>query len=172
MQHPTYQGYGLPDTSGNTQPIPMQPPRPASSAPPGAFPPSSAAVPAEDRPLGDLIGQLSRDGSLLIKQEIALAKLELSEKAARLKTQAAFIAAGAIALYTGALALVAGLILLLAEVTPAWVAALLVGTAIATVGAVLLLRGKNNLARLDLTPEKTVSNLRQDVHAVTEATRG
>jgi hypothetical protein len=171
MQHPTYQGYALPDTSGNTQPIPMQPPRPVSPAPPGAFPPPSAA-PAEERPLGELIGQLSRDGSLLIKQEIALAKLELSEKAARLKTQATFMAAGAVALYTGALALVAGLILLLAEVTPAWVAALLVGTAIATVGAVLLLRGKNNLEKMDLTPDKTVSNLRQDVHAVAEATRG
>ena len=171
MQHHTHQGYPLPDTSGNTQPIPMQPPRPVSSAPPGAFP-SPPTGPAPERALGDLIGQVSSDASLLLKQEIALAKAELNEKAARLRTQATFIAAGAVALYTGALALVAGLILLIAEVAPAWVAALLVGTAIATVGAVLLLRGKNNLEKLDLKPERTVSNLRQDVEAVKEAVRG
>lgn len=162
MQHRTHQGYAYPDVSGNTQPIPI--------APPGTFPPPPAAA-AQDRPLSDLVGQLSRDGGLLIKQEIALAKAELSEKATRLRAEAAFIAGGAIVLYTGVLALVAGLILLLAEVAPAWLAALLVGTAIATTGAVLLLRGKNNLEKLDLKPEHSVSSLRRDVEAVKEAAR-
>jgi hypothetical protein len=108
----------------------------------------------------------------LLRQEIALAKHELGEQAARLRTQVTFIAAGAIALYTGVLALVAGLILLVAEVAPAWLAALLVGAAIATVGAVLLLRGKINLERLDLTPHRTLTNVSEDVQAVREAVRG
>jgi hypothetical protein len=138
--------------------------------------PSPPAAPVqqqpEDQPLREIVGQLSRDGSLLIKQEIALAKLELGEKAARFRTQATVIAAGGIALYTGALALVAGLILLLALAMPAWASALLVGTAIATAGAVLLLRGKNNLEKLDLKPEQTVANVRRDVDAIKEAARG
>jgi hypothetical protein len=109
---------------------------------------------------------------LLIKQEIALAKQELGEKATRLRTQAALLAAGGVALYTGVLALVAGLILLLAEGLAPWLAALLVGTAIATVGAILLLRGKTNLQKFDLKPERTVASVQQDVEAVKEAARG
>jgi hypothetical protein len=143
-------------------------PAPSPPAPPIHAQPAQP----EDQPLREIIGQLSRDGSLLVKQEIALAKLELSEKAARFRTQATVIAAGGIALYTGALALVAGLILLLALAMPAWASALLVGTAIATVGAVLLLRGKNNLEKLDLKPDQTVTNVRQDVDAIKEAARG
>jgi hypothetical protein len=138
------------------------PPRPAASIQPQP----------EDQPLRELVGRLSQDGSLLIRQEIALAKMELGEKAARLRAQATLMAAGGIALYTGALALVAGMILLLALALPAWAAALLVGTAIATVGAVLLLRGKNNLERLDLKPERTVANVGRDVEAIKEAVRG
>lgn len=166
MQHPhgTSQGYAFPTPSGQTQPIAVQAP-PAPHQQPS---PVTTEAPA----LGDLVGKLSRDGSLLIKQEIALAKLEIGEKVASLRSQATLMAAGGVALYTGALALVAGLIMLLALAIPAWASALLVGTAIATTGAVLLLRGKNNLEKLDLKPEKTVANVRQDVEAVKEAARG
>lgn len=174
MQHPhvTPRGHAFPHTSGQTQPIPAR--APLSTAPAQPVAPMQPPLQAhpEDQPLRELFGRLSQDGSLLIRQEIALAKVELGEKAARLRSQASLMAAGGIALYTGALALVAGLILLLALAMPAWASALLVGTAIATVGAVLLLRGKNNLEKLDLKPHETVSNVRQDVNAIKEAARG
>jgi hypothetical protein len=166
-QHVTPRGPAFPHGSGQTQPIPARIPVAPTQAQPAV-----AQVPPEDQPLRELVSRLSQDGSLLIRQEIALAKLELGEKAARLRTQATLMAAGGIALYTGLLALVAGLILLLALALPAWASALLVGTAIATVGAVLLLRGKNNLERLDLKPERTVANVGQDVEAIREAVRG
>src|SRR5688500_3218492 len=178
MQHPhvTPRGHAYPPTSGQTQPIPARVPMsPAPPAPVAPVPPQPhlhLQTRPEDQPLGELFGRLSQDGSLLIRQEIALAKAELGEKAVRLRSQASLMAAGGIALYTGALALVAGLILLLALAMPAWASALLVGTAIATVGAVLLLRGKNNLEKLDLKPQETVANVRQDVHAIKEAARG
>src|SRR5688572_5861082 len=107
-------GYTSPYASGQTQPLPAQVPQHPSSAPPYSFPPPPVppppaspqsafhhqAVPPEERPLQDLIGRLSQDGSLLVKQEIALAKHELGEKARRLGTQATMLAVGAIALYT------------------------------------------------------------------------
>jgi hypothetical protein len=143
--------------------------------PPGAQPEPAGgnrgAAP-EERPLADLLGKLSQDGSLLVKQEIALAKQELGDKARRLGTQATMLVGGGITLYTGALVLVAGFILLLAEVVAAWVAALLVGTAIATVGAVLLLRGKNNLEKVDLKPRQAADSVRRDIEAVKEAAHG
>jgi hypothetical protein len=177
MQHPPPpppRTYPNPYASGQTQPIPMRPlppsPAPPHAPPQGAFP--HPAIPPEEQPLRDLVGRLSQDGSLLVKQEIALAKQELGEKARRLGTQATLLALGGVALYTGFLALVAGLILLVAKGVDAWVAALLVGTAIATPGAILLLRGKNNLGKLDLKPTQTVESVRRDIDAVKEAAHG
>jgi hypothetical protein len=177
MQHPPPpppRTYPNAYASGQTQPIPMRPP--SSPAPPQAAPQAGAfshlAIPPEEQPLRDLVGRLSQDGSLLVKQEIALAKQELGEKARRLGTQATLLALGGVTLYTGVLAMVAGLILLVAEGVAAWVAALLVGTAIATTGAILLLRGKNNLGKLDLKPARTVESVRRDIDAVKEAAHG
>jgi hypothetical protein len=56
-------------------------------------------------------------------------------------------------------------------VLPAWAAATAVGVALSALGALLLLRGKARLARLDLKPEKALESVRRDVDAVQEAAR-
>ena len=103
---------------------------------------SDTIEPLEERSLRSLIGQLSRDGSLLVQQEMALAKQELTEKASALAKSGAALAVGGLVLYAGLLAIVAAIVLGLALVLPAWVSALLVGVLFAATGAVLLLRGK------------------------------
>jgi putative superfamily III holin-X len=123
----------------------------------------------EERPLRDLISQLSRDGSLLLRQEVALAKQELSEKAGGISAAAASIAIGGLVLYAGVLALVAGLALLLALTMPAWLAAVLVGVAVAAIGAVLLHQGTKKLGDLELNPKKTTESVKHDVEMVKEA---
>ena len=125
--------------------------------------------PVEQRPLSELVAQLSRDGSLLVKQEIALAKQELADKAEVVQKHAAAMALGGVVLYTGSLALTAGIILLLAQVVAAWLSALLVGVALATTGAVLLLRGKKKLSDLSLRPDQSIRSVQRDVAAVKEA---
>jgi hypothetical protein len=127
------------------------------------------AAPTEQPPIGELVNRLSKDGSRLIQQELALAKAELSEKASELKVQATSLALGGVILHTGALALTAGLVLLVAQVVAAWIAALFVGTALATLGAVLLLRGKTKLSALRLRPDETLSNVQRDVQTIQEA---
>lgn len=126
--------------------------------------------PIEERPFSELVAQLSRDGSMLVKQEIALAKQELADKAETVQKHAAAMALGGVVLYTGSLALTAGLVLLLAEVVPAWLSALFVGVALATIGAVLLLRGKRKLSELSLRPEQSIRSVQRDIAAVKEAT--
>jgi hypothetical protein len=130
---------------------------------------SDTLEPLEERSLRSLIGQLSRDGSLLVQQEIALAKQELTEKASALAASSAAIAVGGLVLYAGLLTMVAGLVLVLALVLPAWVSALLVGVVLAAAGAVLLLRGKKGLADLDLKPNKTAASVKQDIETMKEA---
>jgi hypothetical protein len=138
---------------------------------PGASQIFERGAPIEERPLRDLVSQLSRDGSLLVKQEIALAKQELADKADALKVHVASLAIGGVVLYTGVLTLTAGVVLLLAQAVAAWLSALLVGVALATVGAILLLRGKKKLSEIQLQPEQTMTSVRRDVEAVKEATR-
>jgi len=115
-----------------------------------------------ERPLGELFGELARQTTVLIQQEILLAKVELGQKARRAGKQAGLIALGGAILYAGLLAVVAGVILLLADHIAPWIAALLVGVAVMAIGYGLLKQQLTALQQLDPTPRATIETLRQD----------
>jgi len=119
----------------------------------------------EDRSIGELFGQLSQDMTLLFRQELQLARAELSEKISQVTSNLVAVVAGGFVAYVGALALVAALILGLqdlAEISP-WVSALIVGAIFAVAGYVMLNRGLKELKRVDLAPRRTVETLKDDV---------
>ena len=119
----------------------------------------------EDRSIGELFGQLSQDMTLLFRQELQLARAELSEKISHGNHNRFSVLAGGFVVYVGALALVAALILGLhevAEISP-WVSALIVGAIFAVAGYVMLNRGLKELKRVDLAPRRTVETLKDDV---------
>jgi hypothetical protein len=119
----------------------------------------------EDRSIGELFGQLSQDMTMLFRQELQLARAELSEKVSQVTSNLVSAVAGGFVAYVGALALVAALILGLheaAEVSP-WVSALIVGAIFAVAGYVMLNRGLKELKRVDLAPRRTVETLKDDV---------
>jgi predicted phage tail protein len=127
----------------------------------------------EERSLGELFGQLSQDMSLLVRQEIQLARAEMTEKISRLTTNLISVIAGGFVAYVGALAIVAALILALhelADVSP-WVSALIVGAVLAIAGYAMLNRGLKELKRVDLAPRRTVENLKEDVQAIKDDVR-
>jgi Putative Actinobacterial Holin-X, holin superfamily III len=128
---------------------------------------------AAERSLGELFGQLSEDISLLFRQEIQLARAELSEKISRLTTNMVSVLAGGFVAYVGALAIVAALILFLYQVvgTSPWVSALLVGAVFALGGYLMLSRGLKELKRVDLAPRRTVENIKEDVQAIKDDVR-
>ncbi len=118
----------------------------------------------EDRSLGELFGQLSQDMSLLVRQEVQLARTELGTKISDATGNVVKIAAGGVVAHIGALALVAALILGIAEAGVApWLSALIVGIVFAGVGAVLLRRGQQNLTGMKMTPERTVETIKDDI---------
>ena len=125
----------------------------------------------EERPLRELITQLSRDASELAQQEIALAKQEAREKADELKASLLAVASGALVLQIGFISLAAALVLLLAQPLPAWAAAAAVGAAFCVVGALLLQGGKHHAERIDLTPQKSKQSLKADAQSIKEAAR-
>jgi len=122
------------------------------------------------RSVGELFGQLAQDASLLIRQEIALARVELTQKADRLRRDTMAVAAGVAVLYFGAFALLAGLILFLDQVVglASWLAALLVGAVLAIAGYLMLQRSLRELRRINLVPRHTVETLKDDMQWVKE----
>jgi hypothetical protein len=127
----------------------------------------------EERSLGELFGQLSQDMSLLVRQEIQLARAEMTEKISRLTTNLISVIAGGFVAYVGALAIVAALILALhelADVSP-WVSALIVGAVLAIGGYAMLSRGLKELKQVDLAPRRTVENIKEDVQAIKDDVR-
>jgi hypothetical protein len=126
----------------------------------------SPDVPAQERPLGELVSQLVRDGSELVRQEVALGKREMAENLNGFKRQLAAMAAGGVMAVLGGLALTAALILLLAQFMPSWVAALIVGVLLSAGAGIALARGKAKLAQLELMPEKTEQSVRRDIDAI------
>ena len=117
-----------------------------------------------ERSLGELFGKLSNETSTLIRQEMELARAELTEKGKEAgKGAGLFGGAGAVALL-GAGALTAGIILLLDLAIAGWLAAILVGLVYVAVAAVLGLKGRDRIqAATPPVPEQTVDTVKEDV---------
>jgi hypothetical protein len=126
----------------------------------------------QERSIGELFGQLSQDMTLLVRQEIQLARTEMSDKLSRFTTNLISVAAGGFVAYLGGLALVAALILALRDLAniSLAVSALIVGAILAIVGYVMLQRGMKELKRVDLSPRRTVETLKDDVQWAKEQT--
>ena len=100
---------------------------------------------SKDRSLKQLVSDLRTDAGLLVRQEIALAKAELKEKATGVAKQAALFAGAGLLAYTGLLVLFAALVLgLIAIGVAAWLAALSVA-ALVFLGAWLLVQRARHL---------------------------
>jgi len=118
--------------------------------------------PVENRPLGDLFSDLATDMSNLVRQEVALAKLEVTQKAKYLGRNVGYLVVGGAVAYAGLLAVIAAIIMLLDRVMPAWGAALLVGVLVAGIAWLLIGKALAALQQADLTPRETVETLKED----------
>jgi len=119
-----------------------------------------------DRSLGELFGDLSRETSTLVRQEVTLAKTELTQTASKVGKDIGFLVVGGTVAYAGVLVLLAAAVLLLAIVLPAWLAALIVGLVVAGVGYGLVRRGLAALKNIDMAPRQTIETLKEDVNAL------
>ena len=116
----------------------------------------------EDQTLGDLFGKLASDTSNLVRQEVTLAKVELTQSARKTGRNLANLVVGGAIAYAALLAIVASAIMLLDRVLPAWSAALLVGLLIAGIAWLLVSKALAALRDTDITPRNTVETLKED----------
>ncbi|MDP9474688.1 MAG: phage holin family protein [Actinomycetota bacterium] len=116
----------------------------------------------DDRSIGELFAELAQESATLVRQEVQLAKTEMSQKASRVGKDVGFLAAGGAVAYAGLLAILAGVIFLLNAVMPLWLSALLVGIVVAAVGYFLVRKGLDALKQEDLAPQETIDTLKED----------
>lgn len=120
------------------------------------------AGPADDRSLGDLFAELSRETGLLIRKEVELATTEMSAKLKTASAQAGTVAAGGALAHAGLLVLLAAIVLGLAELgVPAWLSALIVAVAVIAVGYVMANRGIASMRATSFAPRQTMDSLKE-----------
>ena len=122
-----------------------------------------------DRPsLGQLVSTLSEKLSQLVRDEIKLAQVELKAKGQKAAAGAGLFAVAGVLAFFAFGALIAAAILGLANVVPAWLAALIVAVALLIIAAILGAAGKASLDRSKAAPLTAQASVKADVAAIKE----
>jgi xanthine/uracil permease len=117
----------------------------------------------DERSLGDLFAELARETSTLVRQEVQLAKAELTQSASEAGRGIVSLVAGGAIAYAGLLFLLLAAVLGLwdAGLEP-WLASLIVGLVVVAIGAILVQRARESLKPANLAPRRTVETLKED----------
>jgi uncharacterized membrane protein YqjE len=130
------------------------------------------AAPVGDQSTADLVQRASEQMTKLVRDELALARAELTEKGKHAGVGVGLFGGGGVVALYGVGALIASLIMLLALAMPGWVAALIVAVVLFGTAAVLAVVGRNQVRQANPPqPEQAVSNMRADVDTVKAAVR-
>ncbi|HET8680927.1 MAG TPA: phage holin family protein [Micromonosporaceae bacterium] len=128
--------------------------------------------PPAEQSTAELIQNASEQISRLVRDELRLARAELASKGRTAGIGVGLLGGGGVVALYGVAALLTALVLGLAEVMPAWVAALLVGVVLLAVAGVLALVGRGRVREAaPPVPEETVASVRRDIGAVANAVK-
>ena len=124
-----------------------------------------------ERPLASLFTELTRETATLFRQEMQLARTELTEKVGQAGWGLAATVAGGLLLFVAVQVLAAAVVLGLATRIEPWQAALLVAVAFALVGGAVVAKGIANLKGRNLAPRRTIDSLRDSTRWAKERMR-
>ncbi|GAB3983168.1 phage holin family protein [Plantactinospora veratri] len=131
-----------------------------------------SARPVAEQSTAELVQRATEQVSRLVRDELALARMELAEKGRHAGIAAGLFGGGALLALCGLGVLVAGAVLGLALVIPAWAAALVVAGALFIVAGIFALLGRGQVRRaVPPMPKATAESLRADVRTVASAVR-
>jgi hypothetical protein len=124
----------------------------------------AAPEPTGDKSISQLLKDLAEETTTLVREEVELAKAELSQKAKNAGAGAGMFGAAAVLALGAFGAFTACLIAALAIVIPLTVAALIVAVVYAGIAAILALRGRDRVKEATpLVPTETVESVKEDV---------
>jgi len=125
--------------------------------------------PVSERPLGELLREISEEGKRLLRAELTVARVELKDEAKKASAGAGLFGAGGVVALLAAMALTAGLIALLALVLPLWASALIVAGVLGAVAAVCLVAGRKAFQKVNA--KKAIQPLKEDGQWASETLR-
>jgi drug/metabolite transporter (DMT)-like permease len=122
----------------------------------------------DNRSLGDLVAELSRETGTLVRKEVELATREMTANLKQAGAQAGLVAAGGALVHAGLLVLLAALVIGLAQmgVTP-WLSALIVGVLTAGIGYMIANRAAASMRRTNIAPIQTIETLKENARWTT-----
>ena len=118
-----------------------------------------------------ILKKLRDDTTNLVRDEISLAKTEISEKIANTSRNVGYLAAGALVAYAALMLILQGISFLLRdffilgglnEASASLFGFMIVGAVVGVVGALLIVKALNTLKKEPLTPTKTAGTLKED----------
>jgi len=121
--------------------------------------------------VGSLLIELREETTTLLRQEIALAKAELNEKAAHVGKNTLELATGGALAYAGLIVLLIGVALLASRAFVAfglrpemavWLGPVAVGLIVGAIGAAMSIKAKKAMSAEKLFPNETVQSLKDD----------
>jgi len=127
---------------------------------------------ASDASTSELVRQAADQISRLVRDELALARAEMTEKGKQVGLGAGLLGGGGLVVLYGVAALLVAVVLGLAEVMPAWLAALIVALALFAAAAVMAVLGRRKVEQATpLIPEETARSIKADIDELQERAR-
>jgi hypothetical protein len=133
----------------------------------GAQPPA-----LHERSTGDLVKLLSEQVSVLVRDELKLAQVEMTRKGKQAGVGAGMLGSGGLIALYGVGCLIACAVIALSGVVAAWLAALIVGVALLSVAGVAALMGRGRLQKAaPPVPGQAVAGIKTDMDVIRERAR-
>jgi len=130
------------------------------------------ARPVTDQSTSELVQRASEQITLLVRDEIALAKAELTEKAKHAGIGVGLLGGGGVLAMYGVGALIATLIIVLDLFLELWLAALIVTMVLFLVAGILALLGKKQVTKaIPPEPNQAIESVKADVDEVKQAVK-
>lgn len=133
------------------------------NAPTGTTPTPTTQTTPDGRSMGDIVGDIAKDVSALVRQEMDLAKVEMKQEATKAGKGAGMLGGAGVAGHMALLFLTFTLVFLLDNWMPIELAALIMTAVWGVIAAVLAARGRKELKHVDPKLQTTQRTLKEDV---------
>jgi uncharacterized membrane protein YqjE len=117
----------------------------------------------QNKSLGELFSDFTRELSTLVRQEVQLAKTELTQNVSKLVKNVVFLVVGGVVAWLAMHALLAAAIMgLMSTGMSGWLAALIVAGVLLLIGGVLAMMGISAMKKASIAPKETIQTLKED----------
>jgi len=125
----------------------------------------------DDRPVSQVVQDIFANVQEIVRSEVRLAKTEITEEISQATRAGVYLATGGVCAAYALGFLLWSAAFALQQVTPVWLAPLLVGLVVAVAAGVLIVVGRNRMKLVNPKPEKTIASVKEDVEWVKDQTK-